>query len=108
MWGLPIFTYFKGDKNVIKGDIDISKISKNRGLRCMKCIYPEGYFSGNFEEDSSVKPSGNTAKNNDWECSEEPSHVINYKDALKETINNSKSFVLRRYASAVSKLINLH
>jgi hypothetical protein len=94
-------------ENVMQDErFNASNIVQNSGLRCMKCVHPEGYINGKFVQVpvTTTNPAKQTSAF-EWKCtSKDPSHVINYKEALKEEFNQDKKLILRRYASAVSRI----
>ena len=77
-------------KMSIRSEKIISNVIGSCGLRCMKCIYPEGCIGGNFEQDI-------------WTCGMNESHYINCNTAFEtDSYDPGKDFIIRRYASLVS------
>ena len=77
-------------KMSVKNDKKISKVVDTCGLKCMKCIYPEGYIGGSFDQ-------------NIWTCSINEAHFIN-RNAVFQTNSHDpgRNLIIRRYASSVS------
>ena len=77
----------------IKDESKVKKAVANCGLRCLQCIHPEGYLRGDMQY---------------WRCNQNEKHVIDYKKAITDpNFNDDQTFVIRRYAYLVSKMVYL-